>query len=149
MNLSMNEVQSNALAKYNIHDYLDDEKSATSWNVEKGSAVLHQLMKEQDKLASQRNQLVKLAEAHGVVEKVSLTTARQVITLTKVTSHLFRALSTVLATLGALPDQVDGKENLGLFGDMGALPSQLKALSKMDTLADVASDMRGILTATT
>ena len=49
MNLSMNEVQSDALAKYNIHDYLDDEKSATSWNVEKGSAVLHQLMKEQDK----------------------------------------------------------------------------------------------------
>ena len=84
----MNVVHNDALATYNIPDFLVDGKLATSWNVEKGSSVLHQLMKEQANLSEQRTALRDLGEAHGIVGPVALAASKQVATLTKITSHM-------------------------------------------------------------
>ena len=88
----MNVVQNEALATYDIHDFLVDGKQATSWNVEKGSTVLHQLLREQANLSVQRTALRDLGDAHGIVGAVALGASKQVATLTKITSHMYRAL---------------------------------------------------------
>ena len=113
----MNVVQNEALATYDIHDFLVDGEQATSWNVEKGSTVLHQLLREQANLSEQRTALRDLGDAHGIVGAVALGASKQVATLTKITSHMYRALSSVLAALGTLPAEVKGGSNNGFFSE--------------------------------
>ena len=113
----MNVVQNEALATYDIHDFLVDGEQATSWNVEKGSTVLHQLLREQANLSEQRTALRDLGDAHGIVGPVALAASKQVATLTKITSHLYRALSSVLAALGTLPFHLCRESNNGFFSE--------------------------------
>ena len=76
--MSMNEVQQDTLAKYDIPNFLVDGKEAASWDVTRGTAFLHQLLREHESGSALRGQMSNLSDAHDPVAGVAFKTAMQV-----------------------------------------------------------------------
>ena len=102
-----------ALDSYDVPNFLAVANNSTAWHIGAGVEEFIKLLEDQERLmAAEKPKTV--AQLANVVDSSLL----QVHHLTKLSSHLFRALSTVLDALGALPPSVDSRPNVGSFGEM-------------------------------
>ena len=136
----MNLFPSDSLSNWDIPQFLVDAKSSTSWDVQKGVDSFNQLLEDQKKQLIARKSTRATASTLASLEDAVSKNVQHLFTLSKLTTHLFRALSTVLSSLGALPSSIGDSPNPGSFGGL----QDLRSLN-MSALSTALQELQAVL----